>query len=76
MLFSSELSLLFLLFNNIVGTYGQILILCRNKMMESYWKESLDVIIIPLEHACEGSLPEERILETEPVLSSFASSRF
>lgn len=45
-------------------------------MMENYWKESLDVITIPLEHACEASLPEERILETEPVFSSFASSRF
>lgn len=33
--------------------------------MESYWKETLDVIIIPLERACETNLLEERVLETD-----------
>lgn len=34
-------------------------------MMENYWKETLDVIIIPSEHACETDLPKERMLETD-----------
>lgn len=34
-------------------------------MMENYTKETLDVIVIPLEHAGEADSLEQRILESD-----------